>query len=60
MESLTHRGREMYPLFLENSRGFCLYLRAKKLDEILGRNRLARRVKHKIVPHVRLPVSFPT
>jgi len=41
-------------MFLENSRGFRVYLRARKLDQILKRTKLVRRIKNKIFPHVRI------
>jgi len=49
---------DLYPLFLDNSRGFRVYLDAKNVDKILKRTRLARCIKHRILPHVRLTDLF--
>jgi len=52
VRSMLFKSMSQYPMFLENSRGFRAYLRARKLDQILKRTRLVRRVKTKILPHV--------
>ena len=54
------RGIDMYPLFLDHSRSFNVYLGSKNLDNILKRTRLVRRMKHQILPHVRLADIFLT
>jgi len=50
---MVFRVMSRYPMFLENSRGFRVYLRTRNLNQILTRTQLVRRAKNKILPHVR-------